>query len=94
MTEYSRRIDDLGRIVLPGELRRELGWKERDALYIKRHSDTQVIIEKAYPTCFICGERESLVEIGHAHICAACRCKLRDAKDGDIIAIENRESTE
>lgn len=92
MTEYARRIDDLGRIVLPKEMRRELGWGERDALYIRQHGST-VVLEKAYPTC-ICGEKESLVEIGSVNICAVCRGKLRDAKAGDRIAIEYSEPTE
>lgn len=94
MAEYTRRIDELGRIVLPKELRSALEWNGREALSIKQHSNTQIIIEKSCPTCFICGEIESLVEIGKVYICAACRGKLKDAKDGDSIAIEKREPTE
>jgi AbrB family looped-hinge helix DNA binding protein len=41
-----RRIDDLGRVVIPKEIRRELGWSAGEALDINVLSSTQIIISK------------------------------------------------
>lgn len=91
--ENVRKIDDLGRVVLPKGIRQSLGWQERDALLIKQISPTQITIEKAYPTCFICGEKDNLVQIGAANICGACRDRLKDAKTGDKIEITEQQPT-
>lgn len=91
--EFVRKLDDLGRVVLPVGIRKEMGWQERDALLIKQTSSTQVTIEKAYPTCFVCGATDGLVQIGETNICGACRDRLKDAKDGDKIDIEVQQPT-
>jgi len=39
----TRKIDKLGRIVIPSELREELGWKEHDVIEIYRENDTIVM---------------------------------------------------
>jgi len=40
---YTCRIDELGRIVLPRELREELGWMERDTLALSIDGNTVVL---------------------------------------------------
>lgn len=85
--EYIRRIDDLGRLVIPGELRNALGINERDAIQISQLNANQIVLSKAYATCFICGEKELLVYIGGVNVCASCRDKLKDAQSGDKIEI-------
>lgn len=47
-TGIVRRIDDLGRVVIPREIRRELGIQEGDALEIFTEKD-QVIFAKYHP---------------------------------------------
>lgn len=48
-TGIVRRIDDLGRIVIPKEIRRTLRIRERDALEIFTDRDGEVILKKYSP---------------------------------------------
>ncbi|HBP64863.1 MAG TPA: AbrB family transcriptional regulator, partial [Desulfosporosinus sp.] len=53
-TGIVRKVDELGRIVLPMELRRTLGIAEKDAMEI--YVDQEKIILKKYePACVFCG---------------------------------------
>lgn len=53
-TGIIRKVDDLGRIVLPIELRRTLDISERDELEIYMEND-QIILKKYEPSCIFCG---------------------------------------
>lgn len=60
-TGIVRKLDELGRITLPIELRRTLGVTEKDALEISVQ-DNQIILTKYEPTCIFSGETEELIE--------------------------------
>lgn len=60
-TGVIRKLDDLGRITLPMELRRNLGITDRDALHIFVE-DRRIILEKYCPTDVFTGSREDLIE--------------------------------
>lgn len=71
-TGIVRRIDELGRVVIPKELRGTLGISERDPLEIFVHED-KIILRKYRPGCFICGKE--LTPMRHFHgreICTEC----------------------
>ena len=53
-TGIVRRIDDLGRIVLPMELRRTMDMAEKDAVEIYTEDD-KIILKKYNNTCMLCG---------------------------------------
>ena len=53
-TGIVRRVDDLGRIVIPMELRRTLGIKVKDPMAIYVEGD-RIILEKHQDACAICG---------------------------------------
>ena len=53
-TGIIRKVDDLGRIVLPIELRRTLDIAERDELEIYMEND-RIILQKFEPACIFCG---------------------------------------
>ena len=53
-TGIIRKVDDLGRIVLPIELRRMLDIAERDELEIFMESD-RIVLQKYEPACIFCG---------------------------------------
>ena len=59
-TGIIRKVDDLGRIVLPIELRRTLDISERDELEIYMEND-RIILQKFEPACIFCGSSRSLV---------------------------------
>ena len=58
-TGIIRKVDDLGRIVLPIELRRTLDIAERDELEIYMQND-QIILRKYEPACIFCGSDRRL----------------------------------
>jgi transcriptional pleiotropic regulator of transition state genes len=66
-----RKVDNLGRIVLPTELRTVLGIKEKDPLEI--FVDEKMIILVPYrPGCIFCGRMEDLVEVRGKKVCSRC----------------------
>lgn len=69
-TGVVRKVDELGRIVIPIELRRTMGIEEKDALEIYVDSE-KIILKKYEPACIFCGNAEEVVnykEIGRAHV--------------------------
>jgi transcriptional pleiotropic regulator of transition state genes len=77
-TGVIRRVDDLGRIVLPIELRRNLGIDEQDAMEI--YVDRDLIILKKYePTCIFCGKAENVESYKGKNLCRQCAFELSDS---------------
>lgn len=71
-TGIARRVDELGRIVLPIELRRTFDILEGDRLEIYT-SGSQIVLEKSTVRCAVCGiDKGDLHRIGDCHICRAC----------------------
>lgn len=75
-TGIIRKIDELGRIVLPVELRRSLGIKERDPLEIYVRDD-QIILRKSSVTCVFCGSEEDVSDFMGKGVCQKCRASLQ-----------------
>ena len=70
-TGVVRKVDELGRIVHPVELRRNLGIEVRDPLEI--FVDGESIILKPYrPCCILCGETDGIKQFSGKNICAGC----------------------
>ena len=70
-TGIVRKIDDLGRIVLPIELRRTLGISDRDSLEIYV-DDNNIVLKKYAPACIFCGSSEGIVSYKDKTVCASC----------------------
>ncbi len=70
-TGIARKVDELGRIVLPIELRRTLDIGERDALEIYVEDD-KIILKKHTKTCAFCSSDENIIEYKDKYICANC----------------------
>ncbi|MBR6395603.1 MAG: AbrB/MazE/SpoVT family DNA-binding domain-containing protein [Lachnospiraceae bacterium] len=60
-TGIVRRLDDLGRITLPSELRKTMGVTDRDQLEIYVEGD-KVVLEKYEPSCVFLGIKDELKE--------------------------------
>jgi transcriptional pleiotropic regulator of transition state genes len=67
----ARRIDQLGRVVVPAELRRLLGIRQGDLLDI-RMEDGRLVLLKIDPECALCGRIDNLVEMHEKHVCKDC----------------------
>lgn len=76
-TGIVRKVDELGRIVLPIELRRTLDIAERDALEIFTADDT-IILKKYQPTCVFCDSSKGITSYRGKNICATCITALKD----------------
>lgn len=75
-TGIVRRVDELGRIVIPMELRRTLGIDIRDSLEIFTEGE-KIVLAKYQPNCNLCGSGNDLVEFKGKNICAGCRGQLK-----------------
>ncbi|MBR5542628.1 MAG: AbrB/MazE/SpoVT family DNA-binding domain-containing protein [Oscillospiraceae bacterium] len=70
-TGIIRKIDELGRIVLPMELRKKMGIEQRDPIEIYVDGDS-VILRKCESECVFCGSRKNLTEYKGKHVCEVC----------------------
>lgn len=75
-TGIVRKIDALGRIVLPIELRKHMEIATGDDIEIFVEGNT-IVLEKYCPTCIFCGSKESLIDFCGKNVCATCREKLK-----------------
>ena len=73
-TGIVRKVDELGRIVIPIELRRNLGIEIKDSLEVFTESDT-IILKKYEPLCLLCGSSINLQIINNKKICSTCITK-------------------
>ena len=78
-TGVVRRVDELGRIVIPIELRRTLDIAEKDALEIYVDGDT-IILKKYEPACIFCGDARDVTNYRGKNICKSCMGILKEGK--------------
>lgn len=74
-TGIVRKIDALGRIVLPIELRKHMDIATGDDIEIFVDGGS-IILEKYTPSCIFCESKEELAEFESKCICRTCRQKL------------------
>ncbi|PTM59917.1 AbrB/MazE/SpoVT family DNA-binding domain-containing protein [Desmospora activa] len=77
-TGIVRKVDELGRIVLPVELRRTMDIDVRDPLEIYVDG-TNVILKKYSPSCLFCGQVENVVSYRNKNVCENCLRELSSA---------------
>jgi len=83
MTLYAtRKVDELGRIVLPRDLRKNHQIEDETAIDICEDANGQIILRKSEPSCKICGETDCLSEVAQKNIFICCNCK-RSIKEMD-----------
>jgi len=71
-----RRVDELGRIVIPVEIRKRFGIHERDPLEISVQGDS-VVLTRPIGCCVFCSSADDLTEFRERLICASCLTLLR-----------------
>ena len=72
----TRRIDQLGRVVIPVALRRSLAIREGDLLEIALE-EGQLVLRKIAPECAICGRDDDLIDLHEKHLCKECVHAIR-----------------
>ena len=73
-----RRVDELGRIVLPIETRKRLGLNPKDPVEIFVEKD-RVVLRKYEPSCIFCGSVEETLLYRDKRICRECLAALKNA---------------
>ena len=89
-TGVVRKIDELGRVVLPSELRRVFGIHEGDELEISVEGE-HIILNKRRDVCLFCSSDEQLVGYKDRKVCASCITELgkvtpREVRLDDTVA--------
>ena len=75
-TGIVRKVDELGRIVLPIEMRRTLDIAEKDALEIYVEGSS-VILKKYKPSCIFCDSSRDIVDFKGKNVCPKCLKELK-----------------
>ena len=75
---FVRKIDELGRIVLPIELRQVLNIKERDSLEISLNKNG-IFVKKNDPFCIFCNSHTELQKFSEKYICKDCLNELKES---------------
>ncbi len=88
-TGVVRKIDELGRIVLPSELRRVFGIREGDELEISVDGD-RVILQKRQDLCLFCGAESPAIEYRGRRVCEPCATEL--GRQERVVRIPDPES--
>lgn len=70
-TGVVRKVDELGRIVLPISIRQNMDIGEHDALEIFIEGD-RIILQKYQPACIFCGKADQVVYYNGKRICGEC----------------------
>jgi AbrB family transcriptional regulator, transcriptional pleiotropic regulator of transition state genes len=66
-----RKVDQLGRIVLPKSLRKRYQMNEGDPVEILVQGD-HIILERYRPRCVFCSSMEGIVDFKEKQICSDC----------------------
>lgn len=76
-TGIVRKLDTLGRVVIPIELRRTLDIKVKDPLEIFVDDD-KIILKKFSPSCIFCGESKDIFDFKGKKVCQSCSEKIKN----------------
>lgn len=75
-TGIVRKVDELGRLCIPAELRRTLNINECDPLEIFIE-DESIILKKYNPGCIFCGEFKDIISFKNKIVCKKCIKELK-----------------
>ncbi|WP_171909349.1 AbrB/MazE/SpoVT family DNA-binding domain-containing protein [Paenibacillus sp. GP183] len=74
-----RKVDQLGRIVLPKSLRKRYLMNEGDPVEILVQGD-HIILERYRPKCVFCGNMDQVSDFKERHICGTCLGEMNELK--------------
>jgi transcriptional pleiotropic regulator of transition state genes len=78
-TGIIRRVDELGRVVIPIELRNQFNIMEKDPIEIYVDGSA-IILKKFEPNCIFCGSTKNLVNHNDKLICSNCVKEIGELK--------------
>jgi transcriptional pleiotropic regulator of transition state genes len=79
-TGIVRKIDDLGRMVIPIELRETMNIDKKDPMEIYVDGD-KIILKKYEPACIFCGNADDTIEFKGRTICNKCLDNMKEVSE-------------
>ena len=79
-TGIIRRMDELGRVVIPIEIRNQFNIVEKDPIEIYVDGSS-IVLKKFEPKCIFCGNTKNLLEYHNKLICKDCSKKIGNLKE-------------
>lgn len=76
-TGIVRRVDELGRVVIPIELRRAFDISEKDGIEIYTEGD-HIVLKKYARGCIFCGGSRDIVDFKGKDVCASCIARMKE----------------
>ena len=76
-TGIVRQLDQLGRIVIPKELRKTFDLNEKDPIEIYVEGN-DIILRKYQPACIFCNDATDVVQYQGKNVCRKCLAKLKE----------------
>lgn len=77
-TGIVRKMDSLGRIVIPIELRRTLEIAEKDPVEIYVEDD-RIILRKYEPACVFCADAGDVINFRGKNVCRKCLASMKES---------------
>ncbi len=74
-TGIIRRVDELGRVVIPIEIRNQFDIVEKDPIEIYVNGSS-IVLKKFEPNCIFCGNNKDLLSYNDKLICSDCATKI------------------
>lgn len=84
-TGVTRPVDNLGRVVIPIEIRNKLGIKVKDKMQFYTNNN-DIILRKHQQECIFCGKQHQLVDFKMQKVCQKCYEEMRE-----VFFIEGKE---
>ena len=79
-TGIIRRVDELGRVVIPMEIRNQFNIVEKDPIEIYVEGSC-IVLKKYEPNCIFCGNTKNLVEYKGKLVCDKCTSLLNSLQE-------------
>ena len=76
-TGIVRKVDELGRVVLPISIRQTMRINEKDSLEIFT-DENRIILQKYQPSCVFCNNADDIVYFNGMRICEICVAKIKE----------------
>ena len=70
-TGIIRKLDEVGRIIIPKEIREHLDIHNKDLIDIYVNAEN-IVLKKINPNCIFCGKNENLIKFKEKFICSSC----------------------
>jgi len=75
MSKSMKQIDDVGRVLLPLEIRKALELQPKDWMVVTLKAD-EITMKKYEDSCILCGGQENLIKFRTRYVCKHCKNDL------------------